>query len=216
MQHKFDTLVNLKSFLYYAKNHFNKIIKFLRSENALEFDDSVSKQFFSDNGILHQSSYLYRPQQNARAERKHRHIFEIARSLRFHAGLPLNLWGACVMTSVHIINRLPTPILNNYTPFHKDAAATYMSTIPPSFTPPNLVVIDDDWIPTETTSLILPASLVTLMMIQTHLVHLILIHKQLLPFLPHHLSSENLPDLPGHLLGCKTLFFLIRSTPYPT
>lgn len=42
---------------------------------------------------------------------------EISRSLRFHAGLPLTLWGACVMTSVYIINRLPTPVLNNKTPY---------------------------------------------------------------------------------------------------
>lgn len=59
------------------------------------------------------------PQQNAMAERKHRHVLEIARSLRFHAGLPLNLWGACVMTSVHIINRLPIPVLDNCTSCEK-------------------------------------------------------------------------------------------------
>ncbi|XP_063941521.1 uncharacterized protein LOC135149668 [Daucus carota subsp. sativus] len=50
-----------------------------------EFDDKASKEFFSANGILHQTSCAHRPQQNARAERQHRHILEISRSLRFHA-----------------------------------------------------------------------------------------------------------------------------------
>ncbi|XP_074346214.1 uncharacterized protein LOC141684984 [Apium graveolens] len=56
------------------------------------------------------------PQQNARAERKHRHILEVARAIRFHAGLPLYLWSPCVLTTVHIINKLPTVVLKNKSP----------------------------------------------------------------------------------------------------
>lgn len=127
LQHKSDALSHLKSFYEYAQNHFQKSIQFLRSDNALEFDDTTSKQFFSEKGILHQTTCVHRPQQNARAERNHRHLLEISRSLRFHAGLPLHLWGACVLTSAHIINRLPTPVLNNLTPYEKlhEKAPTY-------------------------------------------------------------------------------------------
>uniref|UniRef100_A0A803LHW7 Uncharacterized protein n=1 Tax=Chenopodium quinoa TaxID=63459 RepID=A0A803LHW7_CHEQI len=42
---------------------------------------------------------------------------KIARALRFQAGLSLHYWGECVMTAVHLINRLPTPVLKNKTPY---------------------------------------------------------------------------------------------------
>jgi hypothetical protein len=45
-------------------------------------------------------------------ECKHRHILQVARALRFHAQLPLQFWGECALTAVHIINRLPSPILS--------------------------------------------------------------------------------------------------------
>lgn len=113
---KSDALATLKLFLQYVSNHFKKSVKFLRSDNALEFTSSECQLFFSENGIIHQTSCPHHPQQNAKAERKHRHILEVARTLRFHAGLPLEFWGACVMTAVHIINKLPTAVLGNKYP----------------------------------------------------------------------------------------------------
>jgi len=51
--------------------------------------------------------------------RKHRHILELARALRFQSHLPLHFWVECISAIVHIINRLPTPILSHHTPFEK-------------------------------------------------------------------------------------------------
>lgn len=113
---KSDSLTTLKSFLKYVSNHFQKSVKYIRSDNALEFTSGPRNQFFSDLGIIHQKSCPYRPQQNARDERMHRYILEVARALRFRAGLPLSFGGACVPTAVHLINKLPTPILHNKSP----------------------------------------------------------------------------------------------------
>lgn len=52
-------------------------------------------------------------------ERKHRHISEVARALRFQSGLSLTHWGDCVLTTVYIINRLPNVALNFTTPYEK-------------------------------------------------------------------------------------------------
>lgn len=93
LENKYESLATLEKFLNYTKTHFNKPIKTLRSDNALEFTSHACKSFFDKNGIIHQTSCVHRSQQNARVERKHRHILEIARSLRFQAALPLKFWG---------------------------------------------------------------------------------------------------------------------------
>jgi len=63
--------------------------------------------FFLTNGILHQESMVKTPQQNGVAERKHRHLLDTARALRFHAGFPKHFWGECILSATHIINLLP-------------------------------------------------------------------------------------------------------------
>ena len=77
------------------------------------------RDFFKQQGTNYQHSCVYTPQQNGVVERKHRHILESARALRFQSHLRLHFWAECVSAAVHIINRLPTPILSHQTPFEK-------------------------------------------------------------------------------------------------
>ena len=117
LQFKSESLSTFESFYNYAHTHFGKSIKVIRSDNALEFHDGPCQKFFAKMGIIHQTSCVKRPQQNARVERKHRNVLEMSKALRFHAGLPLSYWGECVLTAVHLTNRIPTPILGNKTPY---------------------------------------------------------------------------------------------------
>nr|GMD94981.1 Retrovirus-related Pol polyprotein from transposon TNT 1-94 [Ipomoea batatas] len=73
-----------------VENQFGTHVKSIRSDNGLEFSMS---DFFSQEGILHQTSCTYTPQQNSRVERKHGHLLSIARALRFQAHLPERFWG---------------------------------------------------------------------------------------------------------------------------
>jgi len=57
------------------------------------------KQYFIQHGIIYQTSCIRTSQQNARVERKHKHILNIARSLRFQGNLPIQFWGECVLTA---------------------------------------------------------------------------------------------------------------------
>lgn len=66
-----------------AHTQYDKVVKVIRSDNALEFADYQCLSFFAAQGIIHQTSCVDRPQQNGRVERKHRNLLEMARALRF-------------------------------------------------------------------------------------------------------------------------------------
>ena len=117
LQYKSEFLTSLKSFCSYIHNHHTLIVKNLRTDNALEFQDSSCNEFYARSGIFHQMSCAYKPQQNARVERRHRYILEMSRALKYQSGLDVTFWGDCVLTSVHIINRLPSATLKKSVPF---------------------------------------------------------------------------------------------------
>ncbi|XP_013594458.1 PREDICTED: uncharacterized protein LOC106302506 [Brassica oleracea var. oleracea] len=71
----------------------------------------------AQHGILHQTSCPYTPQQNGVAERKNRHLMELARSMMFHKSVPKRFWSDAVMTACYLINRIPTRILEDQSPF---------------------------------------------------------------------------------------------------
>ncbi|KAJ3699854.1 hypothetical protein LUZ61_003559 [Rhynchospora tenuis] len=117
MTEKKETSKLLISFCKMVKNQFGKCVKCVRTDNGLEFKTGSIKEFYAEHGILHQTSCVYTPQQNGRVERKHRHILNMARALRFQAHLPIEFWGECILTAAYLINRTPTRILNNRTPY---------------------------------------------------------------------------------------------------
>lgn len=69
--------------------HFDCKIKILKSDNGSEFH---MNDFFQSNGIIHQLSCVETPQQNRIVERKHQHLLNIARAIKFQANLPHKFW----------------------------------------------------------------------------------------------------------------------------
>ena len=88
----------------------------LRTDNGTEYVNKPFATFLSSQGILHQTSCPDTPPQNGVAERKNRHILEVARSLMFTMNVPKFLWSEAVMTATYLINRMPSKILGMKSP----------------------------------------------------------------------------------------------------
>ncbi|RVW79952.1 Retrovirus-related Pol polyprotein from transposon RE2 [Vitis vinifera] len=67
-------------------------------------------EFLAQEGIVHLSSCVDTPQQNGIAERKNRHLLEVARSLMFSMNVPKLFWGQAVLTAPYLINRMPSRV----------------------------------------------------------------------------------------------------------
>ena len=70
-------------------------------------------------GISHHISCPHAHQQNGSAERKHRHIVEIGLTILAHASMPLKFWDEAFLTAVYLINRLPSRVISNDTPYFR-------------------------------------------------------------------------------------------------
>ena len=110
-------MIALLLFFHVLLNQFDSKIKIVRSDNGTEFLNRKMETFLNLNGILHQTTCVYTPQQNGVVERKHRHILNVARSLLFQSGLPIKYRGEAVLTSVFLINRMPTSVLKGQSPY---------------------------------------------------------------------------------------------------
>ena len=114
MKHKSETSCLIQSLYNMIFTQFKVPIKILRSDNGPKF---ALNSFYASKGIIHRLSCVETPQQNSMVERKHQYLFTVARALRFQANLPLKFWGDCVLTATYLINRIPSPLLHDLTPF---------------------------------------------------------------------------------------------------
>lgn len=75
------------------------------------------RTFLNDNGISLRISCPHTHQQNGKAERMHRTIINMIRSLLFQASLPRTFWVEALNMVVHILNILPSSTINFRTHF---------------------------------------------------------------------------------------------------
>ncbi|KAH9680638.1 retrovirus-related pol polyprotein from transposon RE1 [Citrus sinensis] len=114
---KSDAIEVFSNFKLFIENHLQLKIKTVQTDWGGEFRTFTS--LLKASGIHFRHSCPHIHHQNGRIERKHRHIVDIGLTLLAQAHLPLKFWWNAFHTAVYLINRLPTPVLNNISPFQK-------------------------------------------------------------------------------------------------
>ena len=95
-------------------NLISKFFEVTRMENSFHSNP------FSKIMVFFSSTLVFtRPKKMGVVQRKHHHILQVARALKIQAQLPNQFWGECALIAVHIINRLPSPVLSFKTPFKR-------------------------------------------------------------------------------------------------
>jgi hypothetical protein len=89
-----------------AQNEFGLRIKKIRSDNGTEFKNSQIEGFLEEEGIKHEFSSPYTPQQNGVVERKNRTLLDMARTMLDEYKTSDRFWAEAVNTACYAINRL--------------------------------------------------------------------------------------------------------------
>jgi phage regulator Rha-like protein len=106
LQDKSKTQGTLKRFLRRDQNEFELKVNKIRSDNGSEFKNLQVKEFLEEEGIKHEFSAPYTPQQNSVVERKNRTLIDTVRTMLEEFKMPERFWSEAVNTTCHAINRL--------------------------------------------------------------------------------------------------------------
>ncbi|KAL0330831.1 UNVERIFIED_CONTAM: Retrovirus-related Pol polyprotein from transposon TNT 1-94 [Sesamum angustifolium] len=88
MREKSEVFKVFKKFKNLVEKQSGRSIKVLRSYRGKEYNNSEFDKFCEEEGIEHQTTVSYNPQQNGVSERKNRTVMEMARSILQEKHLP--------------------------------------------------------------------------------------------------------------------------------
>ena len=72
-----------------------------------EYSTKTLEDFCEKNGIIHEVSAPYTPQQNGLAARKNITLKEMMNFMLLSSGLSNNMWGEAVLYACYILNKVP-------------------------------------------------------------------------------------------------------------
>ena len=97
-----DKSVEKDTFNKFAKkgsNEFETKIKRLRSDNGTEFKNTNIEEYLDEEGIGHEFSVPYTPQQNGIVVRKNRTLIEAARTMLNEYKISYQFWVEAINTA---------------------------------------------------------------------------------------------------------------------
>jgi transposase InsO family protein len=100
-----------------AEAECGRELRVLRTDNGGEFTMAEFASYCADEGVQRHYSVPYNPQQNGVVERRNQTVVGMVQALLKQRGMTAVFWGEAVVTTVYILNRLPTKALNGRTPY---------------------------------------------------------------------------------------------------
>ena len=119
MKYRSELLQVYFNFAKMVETQFSKRVKIFRSDNALEYTQYAFQAVLHSYDIVQHLTCLGTFQQNGRAGRKLRYIFDTVHALLLSAKVPAPFWGEAALHVVHAINRIPSPVIHNQTPYER-------------------------------------------------------------------------------------------------
>ena len=107
LQTKDEALDYFKIYKAEVENQLERKIKRLRSDRGGEYFSKLFDEFCEEHGIIHERTPPYSPQSNGVAERKNRTLTDLVNAMLDTAGLSKAWWGEALLTSCHVLNRVP-------------------------------------------------------------------------------------------------------------
>jgi transposase InsO family protein len=114
---KSETQEVLKKFLKRPQIEIDVKVNKIRSDNGSEFKNTQVADYVDQEGIKHEFSAPYTPQQNGVAKRNNRTLIESARTMLDEYKASDRFWAEAINTTCHIINRLYLHLLLKKTPY---------------------------------------------------------------------------------------------------
>ena len=108
MKHHSELNSIYQAFARMVHTQFSSAIRVFRSDSGGEYLSAAFREFLSSEGTLPQLSCPGAHAQNGVAERKHRHIIEMTRTLMISSFVPTHFWGEAISTVVYLINIQPS------------------------------------------------------------------------------------------------------------
>ena len=112
-------LLKFIDYVIRVENETGLRVRVIRTDNGGEYTSQPFNKLCTDKGIMHPFTNPYTSEQNGVSERLNRTLVESARSMLYHAKMPLKFWAESVNTAVYLRNRSPTSLsaLKDKTPF---------------------------------------------------------------------------------------------------
>ena len=106
-----------KSFARRAQREFGLNLIKVRSDNSSEFRNYNVDTWCDEEGVKHEFSATYTPQQNGVVERKNKTLITLARAMLDDYGTPEDFWAEAINTACHATNRIYLHLLLGKTPY---------------------------------------------------------------------------------------------------
>ena len=112
MHQKSEVFEKFQEYKKKVENQLGRNIKILQSNRGGEYMSDPLSYFLKENGIIHQLTMSYTPQQNGIAKIRNKTLLDIVRSMLNHSSLGSIFWGETIVTAMYLLNLVPTKIHN--------------------------------------------------------------------------------------------------------